>query len=274
MLRTRLWMGAVLIALAVGVLVLDTRWQPWYPCLFALIILASLIACAELVHLVGPNLRPVSRLCYASVTAVTVANWPAHLGLPGDPWTWIGAAFAGTVLATFLVEMAVFEAPGQSVSRMALTVFTTAYLGLLPCFLTQLRWLGEHSGLALALSIFVPKMCDTGAYFTGRALGRHRMTPTLSPKKTWEGAAGGLTAAVLTAIAIDCMGPVFPGIAWTIGFGLTVGIMGMLGDLAESLIKRDVQHKDASQVMPGFGGVLDVVDSIIFAAPVAYLWLR
>lgn len=159
-------------------------------------------------------------------------------------------------------------------------VWIVAYLGLLPSFFAQLRWLegpGEpnRGTLALALAIFVPKMGDTGAYFTGRLLGRHRMAPVLSPKKTWEGAAGGLATAVLAAIGIDSLGPVLRGgIGAAIGFGITVGLAGLLGDLAESLIKRDCRRKDASQAMPGFGGVLDVVDSIVFAAPVAYWWLR
>jgi phosphatidate cytidylyltransferase len=125
------------------------------------------------------------------------------------------------------------------------------------------------------LAIFVPKGCDIGAYFTGRLLGRHHMTPLLSPKKTWEGAAGGMVASVAIAIGINRLGPVLPlGLAGEIGFGATVGAAGMLGDLAESLIKRDCQKKDASQAVPGFGGMLDVVDSVVFAAPVAYWWLK
>lgn len=130
--------------------------------------------------------------------------------------------------------------------------------------------------MALALAIFVPKSCDIGAYFTGRLLGRHRMTPVLSPKKTWEGAAGGLAVAMMVAVALDRLGPasLLQGCVFLeVGFGLTVGLAGMLGDLAESLLKRDCQKKDASQVVPGFGGILDVVDALLFAAPVAYLWL-
>jgi phosphatidate cytidylyltransferase len=123
--------------------------------------------------------------------------------------------------------------------------------------------------------VFVPKCCDIGAYTVGRLLGRHRMTPVLSPKKTWEGAVGGVAAAILVAIGIDRLGPtpvLMKDYRWEVGFGLSVGIAGMLGDLAESLIKRDCQTKDASAVVPGFGGVLDVVDAIIFSAPASYVW--
>ena len=101
------------------------------------------------------------------------------------------------------------------------------------------------------------------------------MARVLSPKKTWEGAAGGLAAAVAAALAFDLLSglPLFPrGLIAAAAFGLTVGTAGMLGDLAESLIKRDCQRKDASLAVPGFGGVLDVVDSVVFAAPVAYWW--
>src|SRR5262249_1977461 len=124
--------------------------------------------------------------------------------------------------------------------------------------------------------IFVPKCCDIGAYFAGRWFGRTRMTPVLSPKKTWEGALGGLTLATLVAIGLDRLGPapLLNRELWAeIGFGVTVGGAGILGDLGESLIKRESQQKDASQVVPGFGGVLDVIDAVLFAGPVAYLWL-
>jgi len=104
-------------------------------------------------------------------------------------------------------------------------------------------------------------------------IGRHRLAPILSPKKTWEGAVGGLVAAVVAAVGINRFYPVLSGIGREVGFGLTVGLAAMFGDLAESLIKRDCGRKDASQVVPGFGGVLDILDSIIFAAPVAYCWL-
>jgi phosphatidate cytidylyltransferase len=169
--------------------------------------------------------------------------------------------------------MARFREPGESVNRVALTVWTVAYLGLLPSFLAELRW-RDGGTLCLALAIFVPKSCDIGAYFTGRLLGRHPMAPVLSPKKTWEGAAGGIAAAIGLAIALDRINPVIPGgLGGEIAFGFTVGLAGMMGDLAESLVKRDCRHKDASQIVPGFGGVLDVVDAILFAAPVAYGWL-
>jgi phosphatidate cytidylyltransferase len=279
MLRTRLWMGAVLVALSVAVLAFDRHFEPWYPFLFLLTALLSLVATYEFLHLLDDEVRPPAWLAYGGVAALLVANWLPHLPqiapVFADAWRLIAGTFAALVLSAFLREMAVFRVPGHALTRIALTLFVAAYLGLLPSFFAQLRWLeGDGRGtLALALAIFVPKFCDVGAYFTGRFLGRHRATPVLSPKKTWEGFAGGLVAAAATAAVIHGLGPVFPGWLLAIAFGLVVGVVGILGDLAESLIKRDCQKKDASQAVPGFGGVLDVVDSIVFAAPVVYWWL-
>ncbi len=271
MLRTRLWMGAILIALAVGALWVDQWLAPWYPFLLVLVLVLALAGCHELLNLLGPQQRPAPWLGYSAAVALVLTNWLAQ----PMPWPWIGSVFAGVILAAFLVEMATFHEPGTSVIRIALAVWIAAYLGLLPCFLVQLRWLPQEATVALALAIFVPKMGDTGAYFTGRLIGKHRMAPVLSPKKTWEGAAGAVVAAILVTVGMNRLGPALSGgLLAEIGFGLTVGVVGLLGDLAESLIKRDCQRKDASRMMPGFGGVLDVVDSIVFAAPVAYWWLN
>jgi phosphatidate cytidylyltransferase len=285
-------MGTLLIALAVGALVLD-QWlaPPWYPFLFILVLLLALLGCHELLQLLGPGPRPPAWLCFTAVTCLVSANWlpvvfaalSPRTTVNRDVWTWICAVFAAVVLAAFLAEMAAFHEPGESVARIAVAVWIAAYLGLLPSFLVQLRWprglegngVDQRSTTALLLAIFVPKCGDIGAYFTGRLLGRRRMAPTLSPKKTWEGAGGGVATSVLAAIGIDRLGPVVRG-GWPSAavLGAALGIAGIVGDLAESLIKRDCRQKDASQVVPGFGGVLDVIDSILFAAPVAYWWIR
>jgi phosphatidate cytidylyltransferase len=273
-------------------LMFDERFDPWFPFLFATVASLAALGTLELVRLLPAAHRPSPALCVAGVLIMVVLNWgpvittrhfKGHLFLTTTAWSWVIQGFAALTLLAFLVEMARFQSPGGAVERLALTVWTVAYLGLLPSFLLQLRVArvsanteDVHGGtIALALAIFVPKGCDIGAYFTGRVIGRHRMTPVLSPKKTWEGAVGGLAAAVAIAFGLDYYGPVIPGgPAGVVAFGLSVGGAGMLGDLAESLIKRDLQQKDASQIVPGFGGILDVVDAVIFAAPVVYWWLR
>jgi phosphatidate cytidylyltransferase len=287
MLRTRLWMGAILVALSLGVLAVDQHLLPIAPFLLVMTLALSLVGVYELLNLLDDEKRPPAWLAYGGVAAVVIANWLPHV-LPmlppplTEPWGWVAGTFAAVVLSAFVREMRVFREPGHATVRIAFTIFFAAYLGLLLSFFVQLRWLTDsrddpdfpRATLALALAIFVPKFCDVGAYFAGRFLGKHKATPVLSPKKTWEGFAGGMVASVATTVGIHYLGPVFGGILSAIGFGLVVGVVGILGDLAESLIKRDCQKKDASAVMPGFGGVLDVVDSIVFAAPVVYLWLR
>jgi phosphatidate cytidylyltransferase len=278
-------MGAVLIVLVAGMLVVDRHLGPWYPFLFAFVLGLALAACFELLHLLPPAQRPYPLLTYALVIGLIVTNWVVHLPLlpattSPDPWRWLWSGFGLAVLLVFLVEMATFQEPGNSVTRMALTLWAVGYLAVLPSFFAQLRWLRpadvDHGTVALTLAIFVPKGCDIGAYTAGRLFGRHRMTPVLSPKKTWEGAVGGLILASAVAVGVDRLGPASVlQDDWLreIGFGLSVGIAGMLGDLAESLIKRDCRQKDASHAVPGFGGVLDVVDSVVFAAPVVAWWL-
>jgi phosphatidate cytidylyltransferase len=289
-------MGALLVLLAAGVLLVDQSWEPYYPFLLVFLLTLTTAACLELLFLLPPERRPPTWFCLGGVVVLLLANWPAHVlatisalhrestvAIKLDPWYSILATFTGVVLGAFLLEIATYRAPGGSVARMTATIWIVAYLGLLPSFLVQQRWLPPLAGTgeaqrrgvaALALTMFVPKFCDIGAYFTGRFLGRHRMAPVLSPKKTWEGFAGGLAAAVLTTVVLNHFLPALNGgSVVAVGFGLTVGLAGVLGDLAESLIKRDCGHKDASQVVPGFGGVLDVVDSVLFAAPVAYAWL-
>ncbi|MCS7045407.1 MAG: phosphatidate cytidylyltransferase [Gemmataceae bacterium] len=283
MLSTRIWVGALLIAMAVAMLVFDQRLAEWhYPILFVFQMTCALAGCCELIGLLGAERAPQHWPSYLGVAMLCAANWAVHcLGESSQAWTGILGCFTVVLLGTFFWEMATFHGPGRSIERLGTTWMVVAYLGLLPCYFAQLRWLypkgAEQGTLAVALAIFVPKGCDIGAYFTGRLLGRHKMTPVLSPKKTWEGAAGGLVLAGLTAVGIDRLGsePVLGArLPYELGFGLLVGAAGMLGDLAESLLKRDCQKKDASDVVPGFGGVLDVVDAVIFAAPLVYgcLW--
>jgi phosphatidate cytidylyltransferase len=281
MLTTRLWMGTFLIALVTGVVIFDHHFAPVFPCLWLFQTGLALIGTIELIDLLGPGRRPQLLTSFVGVVLLNTMNWVPHwLGF-ADPWASVFGCFVMLILVVFLWEMATFQESGRSMERMGLTLLIIFYLGVLPFFLAQLRWLDPlnvlKGNVAVAMAIFVPKSCDIGAYVVGRLLGKHRMTPVLSPKKTWEGAIGGLASAALFTIGIDQLGPaqVLRGnVFYEIAFGVSVGALGMLGDLAESLIKRDCRQKDASQVVPGFGGVLDVVDAVIFSAPLTFLWLK
>lgn len=271
MILTRIVVGSLLAAAAASILIADHWLAPWFPCLFACLMLVGIIATRELVRLFPAAMRPPDWIAIGGTCLILASNF----ALAAGSRLRVEHAFVFVFLLAFLVEMVRFREPGHAVPRLALTTFVLVYLGVLGSAFAQLRWLGnpERTSLLLTLTIFVPKAGDIGAFFTGTFLGRHKMTPILSPKKTWEGFTGGMLAAMGTAIGLSFAGEVFRhGILEAAAFGLAVGIAGVLGDLAESLIKRDCQTKDASASIPGFGGLLDVIDSVLFAAPVAYFW--
>jgi len=128
--------------------------------------------------------------------------------------------------------------------------------------------------MIIVMILLVVKSTDIGAYFGGRALGKHKLIPWLSPGKTWEGLLCGLlTAGAVGAVCAKWINPPNYHLEWWKGliFGMVIGGIGQLGDLLESLMKRDAEVKDSSNLIPGFGGVLDVIDSPLLAAPFAYL---
>lgn len=188
-------------------------------------------------------------------------------------------ALSFAVILLFLGEMARYREPGGVTMRIAASLIIACYLGLLGAFLILLRiWHDNTWGLiALTSMILVVKLSDAGAYFAGRMFGRHPMAPLLSPKKTIEGGIGGVAASIAGAglychFIIPWLVPDAAPIApwrWCI-YGGVLAITGMLGDLAESLVKRDMGQKDSGSLLPGMGGVLDVLDSLLFGAPVAY----
>jgi phosphatidate cytidylyltransferase len=285
-LRWRMILGVVLVAALAGLAVWDHRTSPpgvWVTLPTMLVL--SLVATHELFTLLAARGLNPSRLPVYVVNAALVAvNWlplaaPHSLLLPHAEVSIVAAG----VLALFLAEMRRYERPGVVMERLALGMLAIGYIGLLFSFLAKLRLVdGGSAGIPALLSlILIVKFGDIGAYTVGRLIGRHKMAPVLSPGKTWEGAAGAVVAACLggwltgawlvpTLVTTTQTLPIWH---WLL-YGVIVGVFGMAGDLAESLIKRDVGRKDSSTWMPGFGGILDVLDSILFAAPVAYgCWL-
>ncbi len=147
--------------------------------------------------------------------------------------------------------------------------FSIIYLGLLSAFVLAVRI--DFGLWPLLMFVFVVKSADIGAYTVGSLLGRHKFSPKISPGKTWEGMAGAVAVAMIVAIlfAENC------GIMiWWLAaiFGLCFAFIGQVGDLLESMLKRDAEQKDAANKVPGFGGILDIVDSPLVAASFAYLF--
>jgi len=161
-----------------------------------------------------------------------------------------------------------------ALSALSVTVLGIVYPGLFVLWLIPLRQWNVSSPLdgawvvlAMITGIWI---CDTAAYFAGRSIGRRPLAPTVSPKKTWEGAfAGGITTILWCSVVVPAVLPW--GTAWLgAAIGATIGTVGQLGDLAESLLKRDAAIKDSSAIIPGHGGVLDRFDSVIATAPAVY----
>jgi phosphatidate cytidylyltransferase len=196
------------------------------------------------------------------------------------PISCAAAALSVGVLLAFLGEMLRYEKPDGVIVKVALAVLPMAYVGLLMSFLIALRcYQSNELGMAALLSmIVVVKLSDTGAYTFGKLFGRHKMAPVLSPKKTVEGAIGGVVTACAASwaffryLAPLILGSVeFEPTTWGwLWYGLVLAMVAMVGDLAMSLFKRDMGRKDSSRWLPGLGGVLDVLDSILASAPAAY----
>jgi len=297
-LRNRLTFGSMMLAALFALLWLDSRaerWtQPWMHAHFGvgygvggiglMIILLLLlpIATVELAALfTAEHVMP-----YRSLASIGSGALALHAFLTQWPkFATIGASTLAFIIAFVMLLAALRRAwdrqTDEAIVRMAGTVLSMLYLGGLAWFLIAIRVKhtdpihvarGFNGSTTIVLMILlVVKSTDIGAYFGGRATGRHKLIPWLSPGKTWEGLGFGLLTAALVASAFAhaLREPVWK----TALFGICIGAIGQAGDLLESLMKRDAQVKDSGRLIPGFGGILDVVDSPLFAAPFAYLAL-
>lgn len=160
----------------------------------------------------------------------------------------------------------------QALTSAAVTMFGLLYIAWFFSFFIKLKFLAQGS-LLVAFLILVTKMGDVGAYFIGRSVGKHNLIPRISPNKTIEGTIGGLVCSVGTALLCKLILPNFS-YSNLLTLGLLLGILAQVGDLAESLIKRDCHAKDASNNISGFGGILDVVDSLLFTTPIFYIYVK
>ncbi|HVX84987.1 MAG TPA: phosphatidate cytidylyltransferase [Phycisphaerae bacterium] len=202
--------------------------------------------------------------------------------LESSPWYTLGRSFrtvkphylVPSILALSLVAAVVMHSRHHRVegamANAGATLLAIVYLGVLPGFFLPICM--THSAWMVLAIVAIVKSADIGAYTTGHAIGRHKLIPWLSPGKTVEGFFGGLLFSAIVGAAAALLFPSL-GLAWYHGLigGAILGAVGQIGDLFESLLKRDAGVKDSGTV-PGFGGVLDILDSPLLAAPVAY-WL-
>ncbi len=308
MLRHRLVFGTLMIALLllafwadaqldrvslVGTWLGDVTGRAHLPAgliMFALLITAMVLTSSELHRFFTAKGTRISltMTAFAGVAgALIVYAAPANMSANETL-----ALFATVLVLVFLLSLLRHCWGGiveGSLNAGGAAVFAFVYLGTLPGFYLLIRrW---NSPWVIIALILIVKSCDIGAYFTGRAIGRHKLIPWLSPGKTWEGLAGGLVLSGLVAVVAVALGNAYPlttpasanpqaiaTLVWPVPLwyaamaGVILGAVGQLGDLTASLLKRDAGLKDSGRSIPGFGGLLDVVDSPIVVAPVAY-WL-
>lgn len=193
----------------------------------------------------------------------------------------IAAALVFSFCALLTLEAMKFHAPGRSMESLGGNLVTVFYAGGLIAVTAQLRWLPSPQAgyFAMASMIVAVKCGDTMAYAFGRLWGKRKLAPILSPGKTRMGLVGAVVGSTVGGwLWLNFAGGWFdstlqPGPLWkTVTYSAVIGLIGLVGDLCESLIKRDVQKKDSAILMPGFGGLLDVLDSPLFAGPFALAW--
>jgi len=256
----------------------------------AVILTFTLLVVRELLGLARrQGYRPYAGVATFFGGALAVGPYISFNLQPGGAWydeSWGMMWLAVATAAAFTVQ-AVRRRSENALVNLATTTFIIFYAGGLAGFLTKLRMeVGGWGGIVLVLlSMLVVKMTDTGAYFSGRLFGRHKLIEWLSPKKTWEGLVGGLIVAAGVALGAGAyVQHVSPGLlplgagnyVWgLVAFGLLMGLVAAAGDLCASLLKRDAAVKDSGPGLPGMGGVLDMFDSPLLAAPAAwFFWTR
>lgn len=279
MLKHRLLFGALMIAGFGSLVILDglldgslTASSPdkavQGTLLCILIALLALPAQLELSKLAAAkNVRifaPVGAV--ASILLATTWYWPQFTDISKEFYLPVVSAL---ILPALLLYQGVRFGISGVLANCGATLFAIYYLGILSCFVLAIRI--EFGLWELLMFVCVIKSSDIGAWAIGRKFGVHKFSPRISPGKTWEGMGGAVGASVLVAVlfAVFCGIMVWPA---ALVFGVFLAFVGQLGDLAESIIKRDAGQKDSADKVPGFGGILDIVDSPLMAAPFAYLF--
>ena len=253
---SRVLVGIVGLPVVLGLVWLGGWW------LAALVLLASLVAVHEFVTVARP-LRPLAPALYLGVTLSLVLAQTS-----GTAWM-LGGMLATFVFAFAASALAKTRAP--STVAIAATVLGAGWIGFGLGHLLLLRDVHQHGRLLTFAVLLTVWAADTFAYFGGRLLGRHKLAPSLSPGKTWEGFVIGSIAGVFVSfVALYDTRHTYLSIWQAVVLGIVVVLASVAGDLFESMLKRDMQVKDTGRLLGGHGGILDRVDALLFAGPAAY----
>jgi phosphatidate cytidylyltransferase len=240
----------------------------------ALVVAATVLACLELTRMLEKTGRPVHARLAIGVGAALTASFATSLyaiaGVDGRTVRWMPTPELVLVLGVGLMLSApLWTAP--SVEATANTLCTAVYVGWLLGYAIWLQ--GRADGPLLVIFLVgVTWIGETAAYLVGSSIGRHPLAPVLSPKKTLEGAAAQVIASIAAALALGAWLIPACSLAGAAGAGALLGVIGQVGDLAESAIKRSLGTKDAGELIPGHGGMLDRIDGLLFNAPALYFY--
>jgi phosphatidate cytidylyltransferase len=255
---SRILVGAVLLPAVLGLVYLGGWW------LWVLSVVAALIALHELYRITRP-LRPV-------VLAGFAGTLLALLGAQLGGLAWMTAGFVSTLLFAFVLKGLSDTRQSLTVS-VGVTVLGVAWIALGLAHAVLLRAIPEHGRLAVFTILLAVFAADAAAYFTGLLIGRHKLAPTISPGKTWEGLAGGTVAAILVSF-FALYHQHFLTIGESVALGVVIAVVAPLGDLFESAVKRDMNVKDTGRLLAGHGGMLDRIDALLFASVASYYLVR
>jgi len=275
-LAQRLFFGVLMILLLVGVFISDgylsskqalSDTVKYQGIIFTFIVaVVAGLGARELFAMVAP--KKTNGNLFVTILAI-VSIVTSSIWFHGD----ILYLLSGCLLAASLYHGFKYGTE-ETFAAMGQICFMVIYLGVGCYFFTKIRDLGHGQTTVwgqisiVVMFMTVVKCADIGAFFTGRAIGKHKWVPKISPGKTWEGFIGGTVLSTIVAFlftyCIDIM------VYKAVIYGVVLGVVGPLGDLFESMLKRDANSKDSAQMVPAFGGMMDLLDSLVISAPVAY----
>jgi len=272
-LKTRIIFGVVMFALFFGILCLDSAFctDIGFGCLA---IAAGGIGLNEFYRIAGRNGFSPFRLTGIGMGIwLFAAYWFSIRKSPAMPPHFFKQEILLALVFSLLLLQAFIHGTKDAIKNISVTIFGIFYIFFLLSFAIALRHL--PNGLCiLVMVLLLSKFGDIGGYLLGRKYGKRKFAKVISPNKTVEGVCFSLLFSVLIAVIFAVIPQIrVMSLPWSVVFGLVVGFSAIMGDLAESLLKRDANVKDSSNMIPAFGGILDVIDCLLTSMPVAYYFL-